>query len=42
MLEYFNFSRDYRTTIAILGGYLLACHVLTYCSLVLVARRERR
>ena len=42
VLEYFNFGRGVGTTLAILLGYWLCAHVLTYCALVHIARRERR
>jgi hypothetical protein len=41
-LAYFDFGRPFAPTFAILVGYLLVCHVLTYVALRVVARKEKR
>lgn len=42
VLRYFNFGRPFWMSVAILGGYLGVCHVLTYIAMLVAARRERR
>jgi len=42
VLEYFRFSRGFKPTIGIMLGYWLVVHVLTFCAMVVIARRERR
>ncbi|GBF96283.1 ABC transporter G family [Raphidocelis subcapitata] len=42
VIEYFRFGRGFGASVAILGGYLAACHALTFGAMLLAARRERR
>jgi hypothetical protein len=42
ILDYFSFSRGFWATFGILAAYLAVVHVATFCSMLLVARRERR
>ncbi|KIY92062.1 hypothetical protein MNEG_15902 [Monoraphidium neglectum] len=42
VLDFFTFNRGFSATLAILVGYWLVTHVLTYLALLLVARKERR
>jgi len=42
VLGYYGFNRPFNHTFGILLGYLVLMHLLTYCCMVIVVRRERR
>lgn len=42
VLRYFDFSRPFWASAALLGGYLAVCHALTFAAMLVAARRERR
>lgn len=42
LLEYYNFQRPFKITVAIMTGYYIITHVCTYCAMLSVARKERR
>jgi len=42
VLDYFNFGRSFNATLGIMLGYWLITHMLTYLSMVVVGRKERR
>ena len=42
LLEYYQFTRPFTTTVGIMFGYYLITHLFTYCAMVAVARKERR
>jgi len=42
LLQTLDFNRSFGVSIGILMGYLAILHALTYLSLLLVARKERR
>lgn len=42
VLTYFGFTRPFGVSVAILAGYWLGLHVLTFIAMTIVARRERR
>lgn len=42
LLNYYEFQRPFRYTVAILFSYWIITHICTYCVMVLVARKERR
>ena len=42
VLTYFNFARPFWMSAVILFAYLLVMHVLTFASMLIASRRERR